>query len=152
MSINIEETVSLMVEDTKLQAALDDAGKSIFERQFEEAFTAPGGPVTYWKAIEEQWKEVTGGAPIPAKYRSSKSVILKAWNKNSELSSYIVDGKTMRKSALEMALNEKRPLTRAQAEANIIKYYRNQILKVVAPEDKMLVRQQVLEYINNEVY
>jgi hypothetical protein len=92
---------SRMLDETEVTKDLGEVRDGLFRKQFQEAFCFDEAPSGYWKELEKQWKRVSDGAPMPTKYRTNKSVILKAWRVNSKLShwhdpksGYIAMGKT----------------------------------------------------------
>ncbi len=117
----IAQMVHDMVEEVELRAVLDTAVESIFARQLTEAFTFPAGPEYYWREVEAEWRRATGGDPIPTKYRTNKSVILKAHSEDNALSRWCDGvGVVYGKSAIQNELSGEGKLTREGAFKKII--------------------------------
>lgn len=117
----IAQMVVDMREEGELRTALDTAVESIFGRQFSDAFCYHGGPKDYWRDVENEWRYTTDGEPIPTKYRTNKSVIMKAWDKSTRISTwYDPHGKVMGKSAIQNRLSSSGKLTREGAIKKII--------------------------------
>ncbi len=117
----IAQMVIDMREETELRVALDTAVESIFRRQFRESFGYPGGPLKYWIDVEAEWKHTTHGAPIPTKYRTNKSVIVKAYNTQSLLTGWMdADDEVFGKSAIQHKLSAKGVITKEGAFKKII--------------------------------
>ena len=106
LSMTVNEMVGSMIEETNCRAELNGVRANLWRSQFKDAFKYPGGPEEYWSDVERQWKEATDGAPIPAKYRSNKSVILKAHATDSNVLVWTVHGKVKGKSAIEKMMKE----------------------------------------------
>jgi len=116
----IAQMVHDMVEEVELRAVLDTAVESIFARQLSEAFTHEHGPLDYWRQVEAEWRRATGGDPIPTKYRTNKSVILKAYSNDANLSRWTVGGVVYGKSHIQNELSGEGKLTREGALKKII--------------------------------
>lgn len=100
-SMTVDDMVAAMIDETECRAELREVRSNLWRTQFRDAFKYPGGPDTYWEHIEKQWKEVTDGAPIPAKYRSNKSVIIKAHAHAPVLAEWVSDGVVLGKTRIE---------------------------------------------------
>ena len=98
---SIHDMVENMREEVALSGSLEGVAKSIFRSQMKDAFKYIGGPSDYWKAVEECWRSATGGDPIPTKYRTNKSVILKAWREDHNVEHWSKDGDVIGKSAIQ---------------------------------------------------
>jgi len=73
---SIEETVDLMREAEHADSSLKDVNASIFRIQADGCVR--NGWREYWTCLEATWRERTEGAPLPSKWRSSKSVLKSA--------------------------------------------------------------------------
>ncbi len=117
----IAQMVADMREETELRVALDTAVESIFRRQLRESFAYAGGPLMYWNDVEAEWKTTTDGAPIPTKYRTNKSVIVKAYNHDSTVAYWHdPDGEVRGKTHIQNVLSAKGVITREGAFKKII--------------------------------
>ncbi len=119
---SIHDMVCNMREETELSASLQEAGKSIFRSQMSDAFKWHGGPMDYWSTLEEHWRCVTGGEPIPTKYRTNKSVILKAYKHDPIITGwYDPAGEVLGKSAIQNTFSGGSKLTSEGAMRQIIR-------------------------------
>lgn len=147
----IAQMVTDMVEETELRANLDGIVETIFRRQLRESFEFPEGPEAYWSAVEAQWRTVTGNQPVPTKYRTNKSVILKAHKANTLFEYWTdKDGDVMGKTAIQNATSEAGKLTREGAYKKII-----HVISKVKDNDPSgmeyaALLADVVEYINEE--
>lgn len=85
----IERMASKMWDETCVTQELDEVRDNLFRTQFADSFAWTGGPPAYWVELEKEWRKVSGGKPIPTKYRTNKSVILKAWRIDAEARSWM---------------------------------------------------------------
>ena len=116
----IAQMVHDMVEEVELRAMLDTAVESIFARQLSDAFGYEHGPLDYWRQVEAEWRRATGGDPIPTKYRTNKSVILKAYSSDANISRWCDSEGVLGKSAIQTELAGGGKLTREGAFKKII--------------------------------
>lgn len=68
-----------MLDETLVTQDLITIREGMFRTQFKQSFKYAGGPKNWWAMLESEWATLSGGQPIPTKYRTNKSVILKAW-------------------------------------------------------------------------
>ena len=111
----INGMVADMKEEIELSEVLCSVGKNLFRTQFEQAFAWEPDPTHYWAVLESAWRKATGGKPVPGKYRSNKSVILKAHGKSPRIEEWTEDhglGKVMGKTAIQNAFSGGHLLTK----------------------------------------
>lgn len=72
----VDETIDWMLAEQQASEGLSVIQGSVFKAQAYACATLGFKP--YWKTLESVWKEKTNNAPLPGKYRSSKSVIKQA--------------------------------------------------------------------------
>ncbi len=108
-SMSIDEMVSAIVEEDNCAAELGKVRSNLFATQFTDAFNYVGGPGKYWKDLEASYKVATKGKPIPNRYRSNKSVCLKAWANSASLAVYSKGGKLLGKTAIERKIADVKP-------------------------------------------
>jgi hypothetical protein len=138
----IAQMVHDMMDETELRSALDTCVESIFARQLTEAFTFTTGPLDYWREVESEWRRVTGGDPIPTKYRTNKSVILKAYGQDANMGTWIGgDGEVYGKSHIQNTLSGEGKLTREGALKKIIYIIDKYALQSGDDEGKELCRE-----------
>lgn len=119
---SIHDMVNNMREETELSASLVEAGQSIFRSQMRDAFKWEAGARNYWDTLEACWRDMTGNQPIPTKYRTNKSVILKAYSHNSEVRAWIgKDGEVLGKSAIQNTFSKGALLTSEGGMRQIIR-------------------------------
>lgn len=114
-----ETMAKQMLDEEQITSDIAKIRSNLFRQQLEESFSEPGGPSEYWKQVEMEWRRCSGGKPIPTKYRTNKSVILKAWNNENDMSMWIDgDGEWLGKSAIQHKISalHRRPATVKTAE------------------------------------
>jgi hypothetical protein len=89
MGATIEGMAQRMLDETLVTKDLDNIRTGIFKDQLVDSFEHTGGPEYYWHMVEQGWYDLTEGEPIPTKYRTNKSVILKAWRVSNNLDTWV---------------------------------------------------------------
>ena len=93
-----KEVVGYMLNCEQAEVQLGEIHANIFRQQAMGSVQLGHG--SYWQAVEREWKDETGGKPIPSRYRSSKSVLKSAL----KLGLYVVGkGKTELEKEIKQA-------------------------------------------------
>ena len=121
---DIKSMVSAMIEEGQCADELGKVRSNLFKTQFTDAFCyGTEGPEEYWNDLEAAYKEATDGQPIPTRYRTNKSVILKAWEFNPRINTYYKDSSCTTifgKSHIDKMVKSKKPKS-DDARAKIIR-------------------------------
>jgi hypothetical protein len=78
-----------MYDEVMVTKDLDTVRDNLFRTQFNDSFTHVRGPAGYWTELEREWRAVSSHMPIPTKYRTNKSVILKAHRIDEGLTNWV---------------------------------------------------------------
>ncbi len=71
-----------------------------------------GGVASWWAQLETEWRTLTSNKPIPTKYRTNKSVILKAERVTKDVTAWMEDGTMMGKTAVQQVCSTHDPVIR----------------------------------------
>jgi hypothetical protein len=126
-----------MLDETLVTEDLDTIRESLFKQQMEESMTYIPGVMKWWSNLEKEWRTISGGRPVPTKYRTNKSVILKACRHEADRRKWMVDGEMMGKTAVQTRCQESTPVMRSPEAmckiiVNMITQYERQQDKVQA--------------------
>lgn len=119
----IAAMVADMKEEHELSGEVTKIGESLFRKQFSQSFEYEHGPEQYWSHIESVWRAATDGKPIPTKYRTNKSVILKAHGHTPRLDEWC-EARTdtvLGKTAVQNRFSKGRLLTKESGFRQVIR-------------------------------
>jgi len=101
-----------MLDETSVSEDLDAIRDGLFRQQMEESMRYPDGVAKWWKNLEAEWRAISGGKPIPTKYRTNKSVILKASRCEPDLLEWMDGGEVIGKTAVQTRCQTSDPVIR----------------------------------------